>query len=383
MSTRSPRIAVLGLAALLVGGSLAACSSDESADPTPSTDRTAVPDCRPATTREALDPEVVAAADTDGATVRLLTHDSFDVDPAVFDPFTDETGIQVELIEGGDAGVVVSQAVLTAGNPVADVLFGIDTTFLCRGTSNDVFIPYRAAAMDRIPADLQEAPDDLLTPIDVGDVCLNISLDAFPDGDGAPSGLADLTDPAHRDAFVTENPETSSPGMAFLLATIAEFGEDGWQDYWTDLRDNGVLVTSGWTEAWEDHFEAGRGDRSIVTSYASSPVADVLYADPPRDETTIGVVTDACFRQIEYAGILRGTEQPEAAALLVDFLLSPEFQSEIPLAMFVDPVHPDAEIPAEYAAHRIDVTDPLRLDPAEIEAGRDRWTETWTELVLR
>ena len=109
----------------------------------------------------------------------------------------------------------------------------------------------------------------------------------------------------------------------------------------------------------------------------------MLYADPPRDEPAIGVIADACFRQVEFAGILRGTDHPEAAALLVDFMLSPRFQSDIPLNMFVSPANTTAEVPAEYAAHSTEISDPLTLDPAEIEAGRDRWTEAWTEIVLR
>jgi thiamine transport system substrate-binding protein len=95
------------------------------------------------------------------------------------------------------------------------------------------------------------------------------------------------------------------------------------------------------------------------------------------------VVTDACFRQVEFAGILRGSSNPEAAALLVDFLLSPAFQEDIPLNMFVEPVNRRAEVPADFEANRVLVDDPLTMTPAEIEAGRDAWTETWTRIVLR
>ena len=164
---------------------------------------------------------------------------------------------------------------------------------------------------------------------------------------------------------------------------VSRYGADGWQDYWERLRANGVEITSGWEEAYNEAFGAGSGDRSIVTSYATSPVADVVYSDPPRTEPAIGVVTDACFRQVEFAGVLRGTEKPEAAALLVDFLLSPEFQADIPLNMFVEPVNRRVELPAEFEANRVPVDDPLTMTPAEIEAGRDAWTEAWTRTVLR
>ncbi|QYG95243.1 thiamine ABC transporter substrate-binding protein [Iamia sp. SCSIO 61187] len=369
--------------ALLVG--LTACTDDpestsagESGTTEPAADA-----CRPEELPEPIDPEEAAEADVDGTTVTLATHDSFAVSDGIFDTFTEETGVEVEVVSAGDAGTMVSQAILTAGDPVADVMFGIDTTFLCRGTEAGLFVPYRPAALDEVAEEHQIAVDDLATPIDVGDVCLNYSKTAFPDEADAPQSLDDLTDPAFADAFVTENPETSSPGLAFLLATIAEYGADGWEGWWADVRENGVEVTSGWEEAYNDSFGAGSGERSIVTSYASSPVADVVYSDPPRDEPAIGVVAESCFRQVELAGVLRGTEHPEAAALLVDFLLSPTFQEDIPLTMFVEPVHPDAELPEEYVAHRTVIEDRLTLTPAEIEAGRDEWTERWTEIVLR
>lgn len=379
------RAALVGLA--LVAG-LVACTDDPETPTvaTGSSDPEAAAEaCAPEELPEAVTPEAAAAADVEGTTVTLATHDSFAVSDGLFDAFTAETGVEVEVVPSGDAGTMVSQAILTAGDPVADVMYGIDTTFLCRGEAAGLFVPYRPAALDEVPEDLQIATDDLATPIDVGDVCLNYSKSDFPDAADAPQSLDDLRDPAFADAFVTENPETSSPGLAFLLATIAEYGDDGWEDYWTAVRDNGVEVTSGWEEAFEGSFGSGSGDgdRSIVTSYASSPAVDVIYSDPPREESNIGVVADACFRQVELAGVLRGTDHPEAAALLVDFLLSPTFQEDVPLNMFVEPVLPSATVPEEFSAHTVEVADPLTLTPAEIEAGRDAWTERWTEIVLR
>lgn len=368
---------------------LAGCTDDPdpSTGPDPSgasTDATNRADaCAPDDLPDAITAAEVAEADTEGTTVTLVTHDSFAVSDGLFDDFTAETGINVELLSSGDAGTVVSQSILTAGDPVADVLFGIDTTFLCRGTKAGVFTPYAPAALADVPDTYELDADHLVTPIDVGDVCLNYSKAAFPDEADAPATLADLTDDAYADAFVTENPETSSPGFAFLLATIATYGEDGWERYWEDLRANGVQVDAGWEEAYNESFGAGSGERSIVTSYATSPVADVLYSDPPRTEAAIGVVADACFRQVEFAGILRGTDVPEAAAELVDFLLSPRFQEDVPLNMFVEPVNEQARLPEVFEANRTVIDEPLSLSPAEIEAGRDRWTQRWTEIVLR
>ena len=319
-------------------------------------------------------------ASLDGTTITLATHDSFFLSEGTLAAFTAETGITVEQVAIGDAGQLVSQAVLTAGNPTADVLFGIDNSFLCRGLDADLFSPYTAAGLDTVPDDLQLDPINRVTPIDFSDVCVNYWSDALP-GE-APATLDDLIDPVNANQFVTENPETSSPGFAFLLATIDRFGEDGWEDYWTSLVDNGVTITAGWSDAYNGEFTAGGGDRSIVTSYASSPPAEFLFADPPVEAPPTAVLFDSCFRQIEFAGILAGTEHPEASAALIDFMLSPTFQEDVPLNMFVYPANADAALPDAFVEFGPLADDPVLIDPAEIEANRDDWTERWNTIVL-
>lgn len=329
-----------------------------------------------------LDPEAVAQADTEGVNLRLVTHESFAVSEGTFEHFTEETGIEVEVAAAGDAGELVARAVLTAGDPEGDVLFGIDNTFLQRGLDAELFVPYESIHLDDVPEGLQLDPEHRVTPIDVGDVCVNWWTEALPE-EGPPASLEDLARPEYASTFVTPNPETSSPGFAFLLATIARFGEDGWEQYWQQLADGGVSVTSGWSDAYYGEFAAGGGDRALVTSYATSPVAEVVFAETPIDEPPTGVLTDGCFRQIEFAGILAGTEHPEAAAKLVDFLLSPTFQNDIPLNMFVLPANQEAVVPEEFQRFGADIDDPLILDPATIEANRAEWTDRWTEIVLR
>ncbi len=362
--------------ATLAASTLAGCGDDAA------TGRIDAADCLKPSSLAPISAAEVAAADLKGTELTLVTHDSFAVSDGVFDEFTNATGIKVKLLAGGDAGQVVSQAVLTAGKPIGDVLFGIDNTLLCRGLVNNVFTPYTSPALADVPDELELDPSHRVSPIDVGDVCLNYSKSAFA-GKTPPSDLDDLIRPELKDAFVTENPETSSPGLAFLLATIAEYGEDGFEDYWRKLRANGVEVTSGWTEAYNESFGAGKGPRSIVTSYASSPAADLMFADPPISEPTIGVVESSCFRQIEFAGVLAGTAHPLAAAKLVDFLLSPTFQEDIPANMFVFPASTKARLPEEFTSSVKLVESPLTLDPALIEAKRDDWTERWTSVVLR
>jgi len=321
------------------------------------------------------------SGDLAGTTITLATHDSFLVSEGTLKAFTEETGIVVEQVAAGDAGQLVSSAVLTADNPTADVMFGIDNAFLCRGLEADLFMPYEAASLGDVHPDLTLDPHHRVTPIDFGDVCVNYWVDALPGA--VPTSLDDLSGPDFADQFVTMNPETSSPGFAFLLATIAKYGDDGWEDYWTGLVDNGVEVTSGWSDAYYGSFTAGGGERSVVTSYASSPPAEYLFADPPVDAPPTEVLFDSCFRQIEFAGILAGTEHPEAAAALVDFMLSDTFQSDIPENMFVYPANSTVALPDSFERFGATADDPLIIDPAVIEANRDDWTERWTDIVLR
>ena len=185
--------------------------------------------------------------DPSGTTVTLMTHDSFWISDSVWESFTAQTGVQIEVLQVGDAGTMVSEAILTRDAPLADVMFGIDNTFLQRGLDADLFVPYESTNLAGVPAALQLDDADRVTPISFGDVCINYWIDALPEGMGAPTSLEDLTDPGFAGELVVQSPETSSPGLAFLLATIA--GTDDWERYWADLVANDVAVSAGWEDA--------------------------------------------------------------------------------------------------------------------------------------
>ncbi len=322
-------------------------------------------------------------------TLTLLTHDSFLLPPGVMEAFEAAHDVDVKLLPAGDAGAVVNQAILTADRPLADVLYGVDNTFLSRALEADLFEPYRSEALASVPPELQLDPQHRVTPIDFGDVCLNIDRSAFgEDGLPLPTSLEDLADPALAGQLVVENPATSSPGLAFLLATVAHFGEDpetGWAAYWADLRANDVAVAADWEGAYFSRFSggSGEGDLPIVVSYASSPAAEFLGAGPDATESPTAAIDAGCFRQVEFAGILRGTREPELAAALIDYLLSPEVQAELPLAMYVYPARSDVALPEVFEQHALVPSAPLSLQPAAIDAGREEWIREWTDIVLR
>lgn len=329
----------------------------------------------------------VEAGGEPGDQVRLLTHDSFALSDGVLEAFTDQTGIDVEVIQGGDAGTVVNQAILTNGNPQADVLYGIDSTFLSRALDEQLFTAYEAEGIGEVDDALVLDPGHCVTPIDYGDVCINYDKAYFEEHDlEVPTSLDDLTDPAYEDLLVVENPATSSPGLAFLLATVEAFGDDGWEAWWGDLRDNGVEVVDGWEEAYYSSFSGGlgsEGERPLVVSYASSPPAEVVFADPPVDDAPTGVIDTSCYRQVEFAGILSGTEHAAEAGQLIDFLLSATVQEDVPLSMFVFPARDGVELPEEFVAYAATPDDVFELPPEDVDANREDWIDQWTDIVLR
>lgn len=322
-----------------------------------------------------------------GTTVTLLTHDSFAVSQDLIDEFEESTGITLELVTGGDAGTMTAGAVLAAGQPTADVLFGVDNTLISRALDAGVFEPYSPSALADLEPTLQnDTHDGAVTPIDYGDVCVNIDDDYFSaKGVQPPQTLDDLADPAYRDLLVVEDPGTSSPGLAFLLATIANYG-DQWREYWQRLADNGVTVSSSWTDAYEGQFSggAGGGDHPLVVSYATSPPAEIVYAaDPKPTAPSTSVMTDGCYRQVEYAGVLAGTDNAAGAHAVVDWLLSPEVQADVPLSMFVFPARSDVELPEVFESFAAKVDSPLQLDSADVTANLSTWLADWGEVMGR
>ncbi|MFW6042406.1 MAG: thiamine ABC transporter substrate-binding protein [Chloroflexota bacterium] len=338
-------------------------------------------------------PEVEEAegdGEAEAVELTLMTHDSFDASEEVLAQFEEEHNVRLVLLPSGDAGTSLNQAILARDNPLADVFFGVDNTFLSRALEADIFETYESPMLEQVPDRFKLDDSSRLLPVDFGDVCLNYDKAYLQENDlEPPQSLDDLADPAYRGLLVVENPATSSPGLAFMLTTIANYGTEGdytYLDYWSDLRENDVLVTNDWNDAYYGNFTvASDGDRPIVVSYASSPPAEVVFADPPVDEAPSAAVTAprTCFRQIEFVGILSGTEHRAEAEALVDFMLSETFQEDIPLRMFVFPVNENAELPESFVTYTEVAEEPAEVDLEQLEANREAWIEAWTETVLR
>ena len=321
-------------------------------------------------------------------TLTVLTHESFALSDSVLQQFEAANNVKVQFIKQGDAGQALNRAVLTRDTPEADVLFGVDNALMSRALEADILDSYKPAALSSIAAEFQLDPDGHLIPIDFGDVCLNIDKAYFGQKNlPLPQSLKDLTNAKYKDLLVVENPAGSSPGLAFMLATIATFGEDGWLDFWAALRQNGVKVVEDWGTAYYTEFSgsSGKGPRPMVVSYASSPPAEVVFADPPIDQppTEAIVAPQTCFRQIEFAGIIKGTKQRDLAEKWLDFMLSVPYQEDLPLNQFVYPVNPQAKLPDVFVKWSKTADQPATLAPDVIAKNRDRWIEAWTSEVLK
>ena len=320
--------------------------------------------------------------------LRIMTHDSFMVSEALITQFEQENNAKLSFLPSGDTGAALNKAILSKNSPLADVFYGVDNTFLSRALDEKLFEAYASPLLTSIPAEFKLDAENRALPVDYGDVCVNYDKAYFAGKNLAlPQSLADLTDPAYKGLLVVENPATSSPGLAFLLATIAQFGPDGYLDYWLQLKDNGLVVVNDWNTAYYTNFSgsSGKGPQPMVVSYASSPPAEVIFADtPPKDAPTASIVAPGtCFRQVEFVGILAGTPQRALAEKFVDFMLSTPFQEDMPLQMFVFPVQPQAQLPEAFVKYAQTAQQPAVIAPADISANRTAWIDAWTEKVLR
>ncbi len=313
--------------------------------------------------------------------VTIITHDSWNMSKSVIAEFTQQTGYRPKFISQGDAGAVVNQMVLTKDSPLGDAVFGIDNTFAGRAVSAGVLDSYTPSALPASAESATQGMDGRLTPIDQGDVCINADDAWFAARKMTlPVTLDDLVKPAYKNLLVVSSPATSSPGMAFLAATVGAKGENGWQSYWTSLRNNGVKVDKGWEDAYNVDFSAGegKGKYPLVLSYSTSPAFTVS-----KDGTTTSTsaLLQTCFRQTEYAGVIHGARNPAGAKAFIDFLLSKRAQADIPGQMYMYPIDSTVPLPAEWKKFAPLASDPIKVDPETLSANRNSWIKEWTETV--
>ncbi len=318
--------------------------------------------------------------------LRVMTHDSYDVSESLVKEFQDKHNVEIQFLKSGDVGTSLNKAILSKGNPLADVFYGVDNTFLGRALKEGIFIPYASAGIDSIPQELLIDPQMNVLPVDYGDVCLNYDKKYFDEKKlQPPAKLDDLTKPDYKSLLVIQNPATSSPGLTFLLTSIGHFGEKGYLDFWKALKANDLKVVNDWETAYYTEFSRYGGTRPITVSYSSSPAYEIIGADKPVDEPLTVAVTndDTCFRQIEFVGILNGTKKLKLAQAWIDFMLSQKYQEDIPGKLYMLPSNSKASLDPVFKKYLSIPQKPVYIDPKTIEQNRELWIKAWTETVLR
>ncbi len=311
---------------------------------------------------------------TSPSTLTVMTHDSFAASEEVITAFQEANNVEVQFLASGDTGSAVNKAALSKDAPLADVFYGVDNTFLSRALEEGIFEAYNSPFLSLIPDNFKLDPQNRALPVDFGDVCLNYDVTYFTENDlSPPENLEDLLKPEYLGLLVVENPATSSPGLAFLLATIGHFGEGNYLEYWQGLVDNDVKVVNDWETAYYTEFSRWGGQYPIVVSYGSSPIVEIIFAEESMDQPpTAAVIGDgSCFRQIEFVGILQGTDNRDLAEKFIDFMLSTSFQEDIPLQMYVFPVNPEAQLDETFVEYLAIPENPVELDPADIAQKRE------------
>jgi len=326
-----------------------------------------------------------ACAPAGPATLTVMTHDSFAISEDVVIAFETANNVDVVFLQSGDTGSMLNKAILSKDAPLADVMFGVDNTFLSRALEADIFDAYQSPALSDVPAEFVLDSSFRALPVDYGDVCINYDKKYFEENNLAvPASFEDLVKPEYNGLLVVQSPATSSPGLAFMLATRAYFG-DGFLDYWQSLKDNGVVVVDGWETAYYTNFSAssGQGPQPMVVSYASSPAAEVFFASESLTESPTAsiVASGMCFRQIEFVGILKNGQNRAITEKFVDFMLSKQFQEDMPLNMFVYPVNQTAQLPDVFTQHAQVADQPASITYDEIAANRDAWIEAWADVM--
>ncbi len=307
--------------------------------------------------------------------VVIYTYDAFpeSLEEAISAHMEGEYGVSVTTERLQDTGGLYNELILTRDEEVADVVIGLDNTYIGKSLEAELFQPYRPAELEAVREELLLDPTNHLTPFDYGNVVLNYDSEAVAN---PPETWEELLDPAYRESIVLMNPATSSPGRNFLLLTIDQFGEDGYLDYWEELKPNILTITAGWSEGYGLYTQ---GEAPIVLSYETSPAYHIAYEDTHRYKNLI--LDGVGYAQIEVMGILADAPNPENARLVVDYILSEDFQSQIALNQFMFPVREDIELPEAFTALDRPATS-VFIETDRVDENFERWLNDW-EAVMR
>jgi thiamine transport system substrate-binding protein len=324
-------------------------------------------------------------------TLRILSYDAFGISNEMLDEFTNQTGIEVSLSRAGDAGGVLATALQTQNAPIHDLILGIDNSYLGAALEAGLFQPIELQTGSLAARAAAPYVGNLVVPFDYGSVCINYDS-TYVDGENmtVPESLWDFTGENWTGKVAVQNPRTSSPGRSFLIATTDYFANDAdgdtdYADWWAAMNANEVIVTDGWTAAYETHYTGGYGqwydgflgDAHAVVSYCHSPGVEAFFGSNWTTSVALDI-PGASFAQVEYAGIPVGAGETAAATTFIEWLLSPNINSQMPTLNYMYSALDGTDLPETdgYRHHSATPTD-AEVSPAEISANITDWLNEW------
>lgn len=311
--------------------------------------------------------------------VRLAVHKSFDLPKEVLAQFERSHQVRLTVIKVGSGNEMLNKLILTRANPIADAVYGLDNSNIAKARQFGILAakqPAGRAVRAALPGALA---------VDYGYVAINYDKAWFQQHHKAlPKSLADLASPAYKNLLVVPSPATSSTGLGFLMANIGGMGVKNSMAWWAKMRQNGVKITKGWSDAYYTDFTLNGGSRPMVVGYATSPAAEVHYSKGKYTTPPTGnlFLPAGVFRQVEGAAVLNKARQPVLAAKLVQYLQSNDVQKAVPESMWVYPAVTGTPVPSVFAftpAPR-SVWQPQLTDMSH---QQQRWVSEWVRTVLR
>ena len=299
--------------------------------------------------------------------ITVYTYDSFISEwgpgPKIAEKFEKSSGIKVNFVDCGDGVQLLSRAILEKNNVQADIILGLDNNTAPKAISQDILSSYKPKNSESvIPESLfsQLGESNLLTPYDYSHFALIFNTQSnLPE----PKSLSDLTNPVYKNKIILMDPRTSTPGLGFVAWTHSIFSDDdSFINFWTLLKSNLLTMAPGWSAGY-GLFTAG--EAPLVISYTTSPAANLEY--DKIDYYKALVFDEGHYIQVEGAGILKNAPHRKAAELFMDFLISEEAQSELPLTQWMYPANslvvlPDCYEKAAVIPAKTVTTDVEKLD---------------------
>ena len=305
--------------------------------------------------------------------VLIYTYDVFPepLETAVVEHMADAHGVEVIFERFQETGGILSQLRREGDETPADVVIGLDNTYADEILNTELFAFYRPEDLSLVDQSLLS--DELpVVPFDYGHIMLNYDSEALDD---PPETWEELTDERFRDSIILMDPRTASPGRNFLLFTVAYFGEDGFLDYWRRLSPNILTFTATWSEGYGLYTQ---GEAPIVLSYDTSPAYHIAFEETERYRNLI--LSDSAYAQVEYAGLVAGSDRREDAGLVIDYLVSQEFQNQVPLNQFMYPINPNASLPEAFD-ETARASEIINLDVGRVAENFDEWLGAWEEIM--